>query len=419
MPELYDSYCYVTQSLYGLSVSPRAWNKHLDKHLRKHGYFTDDADPCLYIKYDASGCVCIAIASFVDDCLFGGTENAVAEFRRIMTKSDDNPAGFAIVDSGVPTDFLAMEIDFDESAGTLKIHHSKYLAKAAARYGITQHTKRASVPMLYDKRLEPAADEDERCDAQLYRSVLGTMQFSVTCVRVDGAQAVRELAKFMYDPSTTHMKAAMHCLAYLVQTKDRGITYECGDTIGVHGFNVANGTTEMFTDASFAEDVVSRHSTSGYASLKNKGALTWGCKGQSKVALSTGDAELRALARAFAEVRWIRKLILLFSHRAVKSKTREENEEALPPTVIWEDNKSTISWINNPVAHEKVKHIDVPLKALREAQTEHFSIQVKFIPTNFQLADGLTKSLSPAKFWSVMAPLLNWRSTFGDTSAAA
>ena len=24
-PELYDSYCYVTQSLYGLAVSPRCW----------------------------------------------------------------------------------------------------------------------------------------------------------------------------------------------------------------------------------------------------------------------------------------------------------------------------------------------------------------------------------------------------------
>ena len=98
--------------------------------------------------------------------------------------------------------------------------------------------------------------------------------------------------------------------------------------------------------------------------------MTWGSKSQSKVALSTGDAELRALCRAFAEVRWLRKLQFIFSDHTVRSKQLGENEEALPPTTIWEDNKSTISWINNPIAHEKLKHIDVPLKALREAPVD-------------------------------------------------
>ena len=188
----------------------------------------------------------------------------------------------------------------------------------------------------------------------------------------------------------------MKCLAYLVQRKSEGITYEHGDYIGVHGNTVPNGTIEMFTDASFAEDVLTRHSTSGCASVKNKGAITWASKGQSKVALSTGDAELRALAKAFVDVRWLRKLILLFSDPAVRNKKLDDGdaiEDALPPTVIWEDNKSTISWVDNPVAHEKTKHIDVPLKALREAQSEHKPIKIKYIKTHLQLADGLRASI--------------------------
>ena len=215
----------------------------------------------------------------------------------------------------------------------------------------------------------------------------------------------------------------MKCLAYLVQRKSMGITYEHGDCIGVHSNLVPNGTIEMYTDASFAEDVLTRHSTSGCASVKNRGAITWGSKGQSKVALSTGDAELRALAKAFVDVRWLRKLVRLFADPAVRNKKRAEDDDSehdvLPPTVIWEDNKSTISWVDNPVAHEKTKHIDVPLKALREAQSEHKTIKVKYIKSHLQLADGLTKNLSPTKHYAVMAPLLNWPQPERLPSAAA
>ena len=62
-----------------------------------------------------------------------------------------------------------------------------------------------------------------------------------------------------------------------------------------------NGVIEMYTDASFAEDVITRKSVSGYASVKNKAVITYGVKGQTKVALSSGDAELRALSECKRE----------------------------------------------------------------------------------------------------------------------
>lgn len=102
----------------------------------------------------------------------------------------------------------------------------------------------------------------------------------------------------------------------------------------------------------------------------------------------------------------------------MRNKKLSEHEEALQPTRIYDDNKSTIQWVKNPVAHKKVKHIDVPLKALREAQTEHRSIDIAYIRTNLQLADGLTftKPLVLAKHWSVFSPVLNLREM---TSAVA
>ena len=236
------------------------------------------------------------------------------------------------------------------------------------------------------------------------------------CTRADTCHHVRELEKFMYDPSDKHLKTARQCLAYLIRTKTDGIKYVHGSYTGMHGNTVPNGICEMFTDASFAEDLLTRVSQSGYCCLKNKAVFSWGAKGQDKVALSTGDAELRALADAYREVQWIRKLMHVFTDRT----TRETEEKRiltrqapasdaprLPPTTIWEDNQATINWIMNPVQHSKIKHIDVPTKAIRQAQNTHHTIDVKYIRTHLQLADILTKNLCPAKHYQLAIPMLN------------
>ena len=91
----------------------------------------------------------------------------------------------------------------------------------------------------------------------------------------------------------------------MLGTKDNSITYEHGDAIRVHGQVVMNGAAESFVDTSFAEDLSTRNSAPGYVTLKNNGAMTWGSKGQGKVALSSSGAELRVLAKCMRECKWI------------------------------------------------------------------------------------------------------------------
>ena len=173
----------------------------------------------------------------------------------------------------------------------------------------------------------------------------------------------------------------------------------------------------MYTDASYAEDMITRVSQSGYIGMKNKGAVTWCAKGQDKVALSTGDAELRALADAYREVQWLRKIMYAFAAPDVRLSEEQRIEQGitlqatvqrLPPTMIWEDNQATIDWIENPIKHSKVKHVDVPMKSMRQAKTESFTIDVKHVSTTYQLADIMTKSLTPAKHHALAGPILNW-----------
>jgi hypothetical protein len=389
--KLRQSYCFVTKALYGLGHSPRCFNKHLDKYFIDNGWIATEADACLYLKLDDDGNVICAAATFVDDALVAGTAEACTSYRQFMKSN------FEISDLGVPTDFLGMQICIDNSSKSIKLWQEKYIDKLAQKFNVTY--KKMQVPMPYDKRLEPTTDNDEKTDAELYRSKLGSIMYAAVCTRPDIAATVRELAKNMVNPSVSHMQVADQCLQYLFYTKDVGLTYEHGDYVSIEGTVIKNGCMEMFTDASWAEDLLTRISTSGYASLKNKAAISWACKGQGKVALSSGDAELRALSECMREAQWLRKLMGAFNPNRTELPTNKMH--------VWEDNKSTIKWIENPCAHQKVKHIDVPLKALRHAVTVAKDFVLKYISTDRQIADMLTKALSPKKHWRLTGPLMN------------
>ena len=99
-------------------------------------------------------------------------------------------------------------------------------------------------------------------------SVCGALQFASHCCRPDVSQSIKEPCKHLIDLALRHYKAAQQCLAYLLATKDLGLTYSKHATRGIHGHIVAAGVLEVFSDASFAECMLTRRSTSGYVAMR-------------------------------------------------------------------------------------------------------------------------------------------------------
>ena len=60
------------------------------------------------------------------------------------------------------------------------------------------------------------------------------------------------------------------------------------------------------------------------------------------------------------------------------------------------DNSSAICLAKNPVQHGKVKHINVRFHFLRD-NVEKGDVELKYIDTNNQLADILTKPLDASR----------------------
>jgi hypothetical protein len=103
------------------------------------------------------------------------------------------------------------------------------------------------------------------------------------------------------------------------------------------------------------------------------------------VALSSVEAEYMAASQASCEALWLRKLLVgLFGVQ-------------LRPTVIYCDNQSCIKLSENPVFHDRYKHIEIRYHFIRD-YVQRGDVELQYISTEEQVADILTKALGRGKF---------------------
>ena len=67
-----------------------------------------------------------------------------------------------------------------------------------------------------------------------------------------------------------------------------------------------------FTDSDWVSDPNDRKSTVGYVFNLGSGPLTWACKKQQALALSSAEAEYRAIVNANQEALWLRQILSKF-----------------------------------------------------------------------------------------------------------
>jgi hypothetical protein len=88
---------------------------------------------------------------------------------------------------------------------------------------------------------------------------------------------------------------------------------------------------------------------------------------------------------ACREAVWLRKLLSgLFGLK-------------LEATCIWCDNQSCMKLSENPVFHDRAKHIKIKYHYIRD-MVQRGAVWLQNVTTDEQVADGLTKPLSRTKF---------------------
>ena len=116
--------------------------------------------------------------------------------------------------------------------------------------------------------------------------------------------------------------------------------------------------------------------------------IDWNCHKQETVALSTCEAKYMAIGAATQGILWTQQML-----REINSFTPTPSNTPL----ILSDNKSAICMSKNDVHHNRSKHIDIRHHFIRD-EIARKSVALEWVPTGEQIADILTKSLSPRLF---------------------
>jgi hypothetical protein len=97
--------------------------------------------------------------------------------------------------------------------------------------------------------------------------------------------------------------------------------------------------------------------------------ISWLSRKQTSVALSTSDAEYIATSVTSREVVWLRKLLVgIF-------------DLELEPTLIHCDNQSSVKLTENPIFHDRSKHIKIKYHYIRD-MVQIGAVELQYISTD-------------------------------------
>jgi hypothetical protein len=178
------------------------------------------------------------------------------------------------------------------------------------------------------------------------------------------------------EPRPAHWEGVKRILRYLKGTLTQGLQYTA-----VPG---ERSSLSIHCDADWGTDPEDRRSRTGVVCHLGGNVVSWTSRKQITPAVSSCEAEYAALFEAGRDAVWIRSLLCEVGQCPGKE-----------PTLVYHDNQGSISWAEGGL--RKVKHVE-----LKYHFTQHLiqsgQVKVRYVPSEDNAADGLTKALAGAQF---------------------
>lgn len=354
--------CKLDKSLYGLKQASRCWNKRFTDFIGRFKFKASESDPCVFVYNGADGLMILAI--YVDDGLIAAeNEKAISPVIEHLRKE------FEVKVSNLEC-FLGLEVD-QRADGSIHVNQRGYANRVLQRFGMADCNAVATPSDSAQNLGDFEADGEVEFP---YREAVGSLMYLSVGTRPDITFAVGNVSRYLEKPSAAHVNAVRRILKYIKGTSDMGIRFKGDDDLEFSGYS----------DADYAGDVETRRSTSGYVFMLGNGVISWGSERQKSVALSTTESEYMAASHAIKELIWLKRLLA------------ELSPIEMTPPIFFMDNQSAIRLVKNPEFHKRTKHIDVRYHFIRE-KFEDGVFDLKYIETNKQLADVMTKALPRIK----------------------
>ncbi|XP_075158155.1 uncharacterized protein LOC142231430 [Haematobia irritans] len=322
-----DKVCLLKKSLYGLKQAARSWNQCIHNALIECNFRQSEIDPCLYICTSNSELHYLLV--YVDDIILASKSNQFIEesFTALSKK-------FSIENLGPVKYYLGMEVERD-SEGNYMLKQESYIKKVVDMFGLND-AKASDIPLSPGYNRTP--ESEKLLSNSLYQRAIGCLLYLSTHTRPDITASVSILSQKTENPSVEDWNEIKRLIKYLKGTSNLALKLSN---------KKASDKLYGYVDADWGENKVDRKSNSGYIFYLNGGVISWSCRKQTCVSLSTAEAEFVALVEGFKEAKWINELLTDMCCNAVI------------PITIYEDNQSCIKMMvddgncNNDTANVK------------------------------------------------------------------
>ncbi|GMF24868.1 unnamed protein product [Phytophthora fragariaefolia] len=333
--------CRLLRSLYGLKQAQLIWNKMLDEPLRSCGFKRSKMDNGVYWRVVGTSSIFLTV--YVDDVIIAANaENIKLVVGELEWK-------FSITDLGSVSWLLGMEIKYIPGQA-MWISQRGQIEKILKRFQMAKCRAVATPQTLGPLPLPATLDDEDVNDPNVpYRAIVGCLQYLVQCTRPDLANAVRALDKYLNKKESPDL----HFVAY--------------------------------ADADLGNEKDDRHSITGYVLQLN--GCTYACisRKQRIVTDDTCCAEFVAASECSTMIVW--------THNLCKELTLTRYH----PTVLYQDNQATITVVTEIKGNYNTKSVDLQYHKVRDFH-ERGEFEVRYCPSNENLADIFTKALGPTLF---------------------
>lgn len=198
----------LNKALYGLKQSPRCWNVHLTKILRKFGLKQSTYENCFFQNSD------YLVIVYVDDILISAR---TLEHFKTIEKVLISEIKLKLI--GNPTKFLNINICRSSSTSFTLSQRHLILELANVHLGSTS-TRKADKPLPSSVI---TSEVDLECNRPI-RSLIGSLLYIAEWTRPDVAASVNILSRYLHRPSETVWNHAKQILRYLVTTAAYSLT---------------------------------------------------------------------------------------------------------------------------------------------------------------------------------------------------
>ncbi|KAF2345088.1 Reverse transcriptase RNA-dependent DNA polymerase, partial [Trinorchestia longiramus] len=335
------------------------WNNLLHQFLVEQNFVQSLSDS----RESDSGEVIISL--WVDDLILASSNAVVLrEVKRLLSNK------FKMKDLGPISCFLGIE--FVVKQDSIEMKQSKYVEKILSKFR-TSDCNPKSIPCdPKANKLDVRSDSKNLCDLKLFREIVRSLIYLMTCTRPDICYVVTLLSQHLTRPTNAHLNLCKFVLKYLKGTILFGLKF-------VKSENPMQITGFSDSDWGGSYD---HKSISGYVfkSSSSSSLISWKSKKQNIVALSSCEAEYIALTYAVQEGFFLKQLLC-------------DMDGFDEPVGIFVDNRGAIDLAKNPVHHQRSKQIDIRYHFIRAIIQDNKAV-LSFVPSEENMADMFTKPVT-------------------------